>query len=272
MWSPRAQADKRRYGRLVYRSPVTREPNIESIHGRRAARILVRARPRGGLALEDGPTLRLRRAGDHDGHVSQRSRARRSRSSGRPGRADEPPSRELAESLKSFGFDVGPFEDRHSPASRSRIRSISIGAVADGRFALEPGDDPPVPFSFLTESIDVAQIAVLSRRTRTIASASIVLANIDKSPLFNGQIQGIGPRYCPSLEDKIVRFPQRERHQIYLEPEGRRRRRDLRQRIFDEPAARTCSSRSCARCRASKTRGCCGPRTPWSTTSSSRPS
>jgi tRNA uridine 5-carboxymethylaminomethyl modification enzyme len=92
--------------------------------------------------------------------------------------------------------------------------------VADGHFALEPGDNPPVPFSFLTESIDVEQTPCYLAHTNDLVR-DIVLANIDKSPLFNGQIQGVGPRYCPSLEDKIVRFPQRERHQIYLEPEGR---------------------------------------------------
>ena len=92
--------------------------------------------------------------------------------------------------------------------------------MADGHFAIEPGDNPPVPFSFLTESIDVEQMPCYLVHTNERVR-QLVTANIDKSPLFNGQIHGIGPRYCPSLEDKIVRFPQRERHQIYLEPEGR---------------------------------------------------
>jgi tRNA uridine 5-carboxymethylaminomethyl modification enzyme len=92
-------------------------------------------------------------------------------------------------------------------------------AIADGSFALEPGDTPPVPFSFLTESIAIEQTPCYLAHT-TDRVREIVTANIGKSPLFNGQIRGIGPRYCPSLEDKIVKFPDRERHQIYLEPEG----------------------------------------------------
>jgi tRNA uridine 5-carboxymethylaminomethyl modification enzyme len=87
------------------------------------------------------------------------------------------------------------------------------------RFQPEVGDDPPVPFSFGTDSIDRPQIVchVLYTGDRV---HDLVRANIDESPLFNGQIQGIGPRYCPSLEDKVMRFPHRERHQIFLEPEG----------------------------------------------------
>jgi tRNA uridine 5-carboxymethylaminomethyl modification enzyme len=92
--------------------------------------------------------------------------------------------------------------------------------VRDGRFALEPGDAVPVPFSFLTESIAIDQAPCYLVHTNDRVR-EIVMANIGKSPLFNGQIHGVGPRYCPSLEDKIVRFPLRERHQIYLEPEGR---------------------------------------------------
>ena len=134
------------------------------------------------------------------------------------GRANEPPSRELAESLKSCGFTWGRLKTGTPPRLDRRSIDFAV-AVADGRFAIEPGDTPPVPFSFLTESIDIAQTPCYLAHTNDRVR-EIVMANIDKSPLFNGQIQGIGPRYCPSLEDKIVRFPQRERHQIYLEPEG----------------------------------------------------
>ena len=91
--------------------------------------------------------------------------------------------------------------------------------MARGVFSLERGDDQPVPFSFLTSRIDRPQIDCHLLHTNDRVR-DLVRSNLDRSPLFNGQIRGIGPRYCPSLEDKIVRFPDKERHQIFLEPEG----------------------------------------------------
>src|SRR4029077_20451661 len=89
----------------------------------------------------------------------------------------------------------------------------------DGTFQVERGDDPPVAFSFLTGIVERDQIVCHLIHTNERVR-DLVRANVARSPLFNGQIQGIGPRYCPSLEDKIVRFPDKERHQIFLEPEG----------------------------------------------------
>ena len=94
-----------------------------------------------------------------------------------------------------------------------------------------------MPFSFLTDAIDRPQIACYLLHTNDRVR-DLVRANIADSPLFNGQIQRHRPALLPSLEDKVVRFPDKERHQIFLEPEGRRRARDLRQRLLDEPAAR----------------------------------
>src|SRR4029453_3288981 len=91
--------------------------------------------------------------------------------------------------------------------------------VASGRFTRERGDSQPVPFSFLSGAIERPQIDCYLLHTNDRVR-DLVRANIARSPLFNGQIHGIGPRYCPSLEDKIVRFPDKERHQIFLEPEG----------------------------------------------------
>jgi tRNA uridine 5-carboxymethylaminomethyl modification enzyme len=91
--------------------------------------------------------------------------------------------------------------------------------VSDGSFVVEHGDTPPVLFSFLSTACDRPQIACYLIHTNDRVR-DIVRANIARSPLFNGQISGIGPRYCPSLEDKIIRFPDKERHQIFLEPEG----------------------------------------------------
>ena len=215
VWSPRAQADKKRYGRWML-DALRAEKNIAWIFGK-AGRILVEHGHIVGLALEDGPwygcdALVMTTGTFLNGlvHVGPEQRP--------AGRADEPPSRELAESLKSFGFTWGRLKTGTPP--RLDRHSIDFdGAVRDGRFTLEPGDNPPVPFSFLTESIATAQTPCYLVHTNDRVR-QLVMANIDKSPLFNGQIHGIGPRYCPSLEDKIVRFPQRERHQIYLEPEG----------------------------------------------------
>ena len=215
VWSPRAQADKKRYGEWML-AALRVEKNIEWIFGR-AGEILVSDGRVTGLALEDGPrygcdALVITTGTFLNGlvHVGPETRP--------AGRANEPPSLALAESLKSFGFTCGRLKTGTPP--RLDRHSIDFDrAVAEGSFALEPGDDPPVPFSFLTESLDVVQTPCYLAHTNDRVR-EIVLANIDKSPLFNGQIQGIGPRYCPSLEDKIVRFPQRERHQIYLEPEG----------------------------------------------------
>ena len=216
VWSPRAQADKKRYGAWML-AALRAASHIEWILGR-AGQILVEHGRVVGLALEEGDryacdALVITTGTFLNGlvHVGREQRP--------AGRANEPPSRELAESLKSFGFTWGRLKTGTPP--RLDRRSIDFdGGVAEGHFALEPGDDPPVPFSFLTESIEIEQTPCYLAHTNDRVR-QIVLANIDQSPLFNGQIQGVGPRYCPSLEDKIVRFPQRERHQIYLEPEGR---------------------------------------------------
>src|SRR4029079_17512760 len=91
--------------------------------------------------------------------------------------------------------------------------------VSSGAFQVEHGGDPPVLFSFLSGAIPRTQIDCYWLHTNE-RTRDLVRQNVDRSPLFNGQIRGIGPRYCPSLADKIFRFPDKERHQIFLEPEG----------------------------------------------------
>jgi tRNA uridine 5-carboxymethylaminomethyl modification enzyme len=134
------------------------------------------------------------------------------------GRHGEPPSRALAESIRSFGFEMGRLKTGTPP--RLDRKTIDFDArVGEGVFAEEPGDAVPVPFSFDTTRALRNQVRCWLIHTNDRVR-DLVRTHIAESPLFNGQIQGIGPRYCPSLEDKIMRFPDRERHQIYLEPEG----------------------------------------------------
>jgi tRNA uridine 5-carboxymethylaminomethyl modification enzyme len=209
VWSPRAQADKRRYGAWV-REALERQPNISWIVGR-AGRILVESGRVVGLALEDGDEYACDALVVTTGtflnglvHVGPEQRP--------SGRAGEPPSRDLAESLKSFGFTWGRLKTGTPP--RLHRRSIDFS-----RFEAQAGDDPPVPFSFLTGAVSRPQIDCHLVHTTERVHA-LVREHIAESPLYNGQIAGIGPRYCPSLEDKVMRFPHRERHQIFLEPEG----------------------------------------------------
>ena len=211
VWSPRAQADKRRYSEWVGEA-LRQQPNISWIIGK-AGRVVVENGKVVGLALEEGDSYACDALVVTTGtflnglvHVGPEQRP--------AGRAGEPPSRELAESLKSFGFSWGRLKTGTPP--RLHRRSIDFS-----RFEAQHGDDPPVPFSFLSrgEWIDRRQIACHLVHT-TDRVHQLVREHIGQSPLFNGQISGIGPRYCPSLEDKVMRFPHRERHQIFLEPEG----------------------------------------------------
>jgi tRNA uridine 5-carboxymethylaminomethyl modification enzyme len=215
VWSPRAQADKRIYSSWV-RVALGSEPNIEWLFGK-AGRILIEHGRIVGLAMENGDRLTCSSLIVTTGtflnglvHIGSEQHP--------AGRASEPPSCELAESIRQVGFDCGRLKTGTPP----RLDRASIDferRVADGTFAAERGDDPPVPFSFETSAIHRPQIECYLLHTND-RIRSIVSANVDRSPLFNGQIRGIGPRYCPSLEDKIMRFPDRERHQIFLEPEG----------------------------------------------------
>jgi tRNA uridine 5-carboxymethylaminomethyl modification enzyme len=209
VWSPRAQADKRRYSEWVRRA-LEQEPNIEWVFGR-AGRILTDSGGIIGLALESGETLRCRSLVVTTGTFLN-GLIHTGRDQQPAGRAGEPPSQELAESIKSIGFTWGRLKTGTPP--RLHRNSIDFS-----RFQLERGDEPPVPFSFTTERIERKQIDCHLLHT-TDRVHELVREHIGESPLFNGQIKGIGPRYCPSLEDKVMRFPHRERHQLFLEPEG----------------------------------------------------
>ncbi|HEY2435409.1 MAG TPA: tRNA uridine-5-carboxymethylaminomethyl(34) synthesis enzyme MnmG [Vicinamibacterales bacterium] len=209
VWSPRAQADKRRYGQWV-RQALEEQPHISWIIGK-AARILSHDGRVCGIAMADGDlygcdALVVTTGTFLNGliHVGRDQRP--------AGRAGEPPSTDLAESLKSFGFSWGRLKTGTPP----RLHRDSIDFT---RFTEDCGDDPPVPFSFQTFKVNRPQTSCHIVHT-TERVHSLVRQHIGESPLFNGQIAGIGPRYCPSLEDKVMRFPHRDRHQIFLEPEG----------------------------------------------------
>jgi tRNA uridine 5-carboxymethylaminomethyl modification enzyme len=216
VWSPRAQADKRHYREWIVRA-LEAEPNIEWLFGRADEIVVDRAGKVEGVVLEHGRRIRCRAVVVTSGtflnglvHVGAERRP--------AGRAGEPPSERLAESLKSFGFRWGRLKTGTPP--RLHRRSIDFeAAVGAGAFREQRGDVPPVPFSHLTDGIARPQIVCHLLHT-TARVHEIVRENVDKSPLYNGQIAGIGPRYCPSIEDKVLRFPERERHQVFLEPEG----------------------------------------------------
>ena len=215
VWSPRAQADKPQYGKWV-RAALEAEPNIQWILGR-AGRILHDSGGICGLELEDGRSFRCKALVITTGtflngliHIGRDQRP--------AGRADEPPSRDLAESIKSLGFRWGRLKTGTPPRLARRSIDFEDG-VNRGVFHVEHGDSQPIPFSF-TASESPSNKAVCYLMHTTGRVHALVRSKIAESPLYNGQIEGIGPRYCPSLEDKVMRFPDRERHQLFLEPEG----------------------------------------------------
>ena len=128
------------------------------------------------------------------------------------GRVDEAPSLGLSATLARHGFPLGRLKTGTPP--RLDGRTIDWAALE-----MQAGDDPPEPFSALTDAITTPQIACGITRT-TLASHDLIRANLHRAPMFSGQIEGRGPRYCPSIEDKVGRFGDRDGHQIFLEPEG----------------------------------------------------
>lgn len=128
------------------------------------------------------------------------------------GRVGEKPSVKLAASVRRIGFNVG----RLKTGTPARLDGTTIDWQ---NLTPQPGDNPPTPFSYLTSHVTVPQIACYITHT-TLATHQIIQDNLHRAPMYSGQIESIGPRYCPSIEDKVVRFASRERHQIFLEPEG----------------------------------------------------
>ena len=237
VWSPRAQADKRRYSAWV-RAKLDEHSRIEWVIGEAGG---LRSQKQGARSKkqEEGrrPDTRAIRSNDiilsidleNGRSVSARAVVITTGTflnglihigpeTFPAGRFGEQSSRSLAESIRGLGFRMGRLKTGTPP--RLDRRSIDFdGAVARGDFRLEPGDEVPVPLSFMTGRLARPQVMCWQVHT-TERVHDIVRANIHQSPLFNGQIKGVGPRYCPSLEDKVVRFPHRERHGIFLEPEG----------------------------------------------------
>ena len=209
VWSPRAQCDKKQY-RIRMRQLLEREPNLDIKQAEVIDLVLEGGRIR-GVELLDGRTLAAGAVVITTGtflnglvHIGERTYP--------AGRSGEPASVMLGEVLRNQGFRCCRLKTGTPP--RLDGRTIDWNA-----FEAQPGDPVPTPFSFRTESIDRPQIechiAYTNESTHRVLSESL-----RRSPLYSGQIEGVGPRYCPSIEDKIVKFPDRNRHQIFLEPEG----------------------------------------------------
>ncbi len=209
VWSPRAQMDKKLY-RARMREVLEQEPNL-SIKQAEVAALNIDAGRVTGVTLRDGRTLDsgavIVTTGTFLNGLAHVGEARYS-----CGRNGEAPSQLLGEQLRTLGLAWTRLKTGTPP--RLDGRSIDWS-----RFEPQPGDAEPTPFSFMTARIDRAQIQCHIGYT-TEETHRILREAIPRSPLYSGQIEGVGPRYCPSIEDKIVKFPDKLRHQIFLEPEG----------------------------------------------------
>ncbi len=209
VWSPRAQMDKKAY-RVRMREVLEQEPNLR-IKQAEVAALNVDAGRATGVTLRDGRMLDsgavIVTTGTFLNGLAHVGEARYS-----CGRNGEAPSQLLGEQLRTLGLNWTRLKTGTPP----RLDGRTIDWT---QFEPQPGDAEPTPFSFLTERIDRAQIQCHIGYT-TAETHRILREAIPRSPLYSGQIEGIGPRYCPSIEDKIVKFPDKPRHQIFLEPEG----------------------------------------------------
>ena len=209
VWSPRAQCDKKQY-RVHMKEVLEREPNLRIKQAEVAALRIDDGRVR-GVKLVDGRQIQCEAVIITTGtflnglaHIGERKFD--------CGRNGEPASVVLADQIRGLGLGWTRLKTGTPP--RLDARSIDWS-----KFEPQSGDVDPTPFSFMTDKIDRPQIQCFLGRT-TAETARIIRESIGRSPLYSGQIEGIGPRYCPSIEDKFVKFPDKTAHQIFLEPEG----------------------------------------------------
>jgi tRNA uridine 5-carboxymethylaminomethyl modification enzyme len=209
VWSPRAQMDKQKY-RVRMREVLEKEPNLR-IKQAEVAALSIRDGRVTGVQLRDGRAIEAGAVIVTTGtflnglaHVGEMQYT--------CGRNGEAPSQLLGDQLRTLGLKWTRLKTGTPPRLDGRTINWS-------QFEAQPGDTEPTPFSFLTGKIDRPQIKCHIGYT-TEETRRILREAIPRSPLYSGQIAGIGPRYCPSIEDKIVKFPDKLRHQIFLEPEG----------------------------------------------------
>ena len=207
---PRAQADRRLYREAMQRELAGLE-GLAIIEGEVADLVLDGRGSVAGVMLADGRTLRagavVLTTGTFLGGVIHLGEV-----SWPAGRHGEAPAQALSVRLRAMGLPMARLKTGTPPRLDGRT-------VAWERLEMQPGDDQPVPFSSLTEAITTRQVACGITRT-TDATHALISANLHRSAMYSGRIASTGPRYCPSIEDKVVRFGERDGHQIFLEPEG----------------------------------------------------
>jgi tRNA uridine 5-carboxymethylaminomethyl modification enzyme len=214
VWSPRAQMDKKHY-RVRMRERLEQEPNLRILQAEVAGLLYRDAGGRrntlNGVQLADSRVIQTSAAvvttGTFLNGLAYVGEARNP-----CGRSGEAPANLLGQHLRGLGLHWTRLKTGTPPRLDGRTIDFS-------RFEPQSGDAVPTPFSFLTERIERDQVPCHIAFTSE-ATHAIIRENVSRSPLYSGQIEGIGPRYCPSIEDKVVKFPEKTRHQIFLEPEG----------------------------------------------------
>jgi tRNA uridine 5-carboxymethylaminomethyl modification enzyme len=206
---PRAQADRKLYAQAM-QAAIRAIPNLEVIEAE-ADDLVVKYGRAVGVKFKDGREISCGAVVLTTGtflrgliHIGEKQIP--------AGRVGEAPALGLSKTLEAAGFTLGRLKTGTPPRLDGRTINWSV-------LEMQPGDDVPEPFSMLTERITTPQIECGITRT-TSATHEIIRANVHRSPMYSGQIASRGPRYCPSIEDKIVKFGERDGHQIFLEPEG----------------------------------------------------
>src|SRR5262245_33227393 len=206
---PRAQTDRKLYAHAM-QAAIHAIPNLEIIEAEADDLLIESGRAR-AVRLTDGREIRTGAVVLTTGtflrgliHIGERQIP--------AGRVGEAPAMGLSRTLEDLGLALGRLKTGTPPRLDGRTIEWSI-------LEMQPGDDPPEPFSILTKQIENPQIKCAITRTSE-STHKVIRANVDRSPMYSGQIASRGPRYCPSIEDKIVKFGERNGHQIFLEPEG----------------------------------------------------